>query len=262
MPKHLDNLVDLLDLEEIDRDLYRGLNDTTATKRTTLFGGQVAAQCLRAAGATVPDDRYPHSLHGYFLRPGMVDRPVILQVDRDRDGRSFSARHVVAIQAGEEIFTLTASFKVDETSPVIEPPQPQVTEPEALAPNPHPYHSMFDLRTLPGSSGAEVWAKALAPLPDDRLVQACALTYLSDTTSGFADVRGDLLPHGGPSIDHAMWFHDPIRVDDWILVRKHPVVAGGGRGLYTGLMHSRDGRLGAVVNQEMLLRAPAPTPAP
>src|SRR5438093_3433812 len=107
-------MVAMLDLEEIDRDLYRGANESTASQRHRLFGGQVAAQALRAAGLTVPDGRAPHSAHGYFLRPGRPERPVVFRVDRDRDGRSFSARHVVAVQGGEVILTLIASFHEEE----------------------------------------------------------------------------------------------------------------------------------------------------
>jgi acyl-CoA thioesterase-2 len=258
VPDFVDNLVDLLDLEELDVDLYRGRNDVTANMRGTLFGGQVAAQALRAAASTVPEGRHPHSMHGYFLRPGLRDRPVIFHVERDRDGRTFSARHLVAAQHGEAIFTLTASFKVAEESGTYVPSLPDVPVPENIEPAPRQWHPGFEVRNLPGSNGAQMWARYDQPLPDDRLLHTCALTYLSDMSSGFSDVQVPGLAPGGPSISHSLWFHDHIRVDEWVLMRKHPVLAGDARGLYQGHLHSSDGRLGAVVSQEMLLRLPFP----
>src|SRR5579872_3189544 len=128
-----EDLAELFDLERLDADLFRGINERSAVERPALFGGQVAAQALRAAALTVPDGRVPHSLHGYFLRPGRGQMPVILRVDRDRDGRSFSARHVSAIQEGQVIFSALASFQVPESGPEFEPPWPKgAVDPDEL----------------------------------------------------------------------------------------------------------------------------------
>jgi len=255
-----DNLGQILDIERLDRDLFRGIHATNAAERASLFGGQVAAQALMAAGLTVDGDRHPHSLHGYFLRRGRPDRPVLLYVDRDRDGRSFSARHVSAVQEGEVIFSMLASFHVDEPggtydaapselSPLDDTVQSHSFLLEIRAPSP----LMTDdgRPTFPDC----LWIRAADPLPDDRLSQAAALTYVSDLGSGFGQVRQADLPVGGPSIDHAVWFQTPIRVDEWVHLRIWPVKAGGGRGLYLGALRDREGRLGASLTQEMLLRA-------
>ena len=190
----------LLDLEVLDRDLFRGENEEGAGARLSLYGGQVAAQALRAAGATVPPDRLPHSLHGYFLRPGRVDRPVILHVDRDRDGGSFSARHVRAVQDGEVIFSMVASFHAHEDErDVRRGADAWRTDPSTLR-----GASVAVPRRGPGESRRRVSATARfatpircgcarpTPLPDDPLVHACAVAYVSDLGSGFGqvDVRG------------------------------------------------------------------------
>ena len=255
-----DNLAQVLDIERLDRDLFRGIHATNAADRASLFGGQVAAQALMAAGLTVADDRHPHSLHGYFLRRGRPDRPVLLQVDRDRDGRSFSARHVSAVQEGEVIFSMLASFHVDEPGGTYD------AAPSELSPLDDTVQShsfLLDVRApspLMTDDGRPtfpdcLWIRAANPLPDDRLSQAAALTYVSDLGSGFGQVRQADLPVGGPSIDHAVWFQTPIRVDEWVHLRIWPVKAGGGRGLYLGAMRDQQGRLGASLTQEMLLRA-------
>ncbi|HEY3809829.1 MAG TPA: acyl-CoA thioesterase domain-containing protein [Acidimicrobiales bacterium] len=263
------DMLDLLDIEEVDTNLYLGYNEKSADGWPALFGGQVAAQALRAAAFTVPEGRWPHSLHGYFLRPGRADSPVLLQVARDRDGGSFSARHVVAQQRGEVIFSMSASFHEDregpefaagrETSPASPSSPEEVPE--------HAFTSRFDhtlrIRPLPPVRPfgpdefpvpARMWSRVKGSLPDDRIMHACALTYLSDVGSGFADGTVVDAPRGGPTIDHAIWFHDPIRVDDWVLLDSRPLKARGGRGLYTGSIHDRDGKLGALLNQEVLFR--------
>ncbi|MDQ1380267.1 MAG: acyl-CoA thioesterase, partial [Actinomycetota bacterium] len=189
-------LTALLDLEVLDRDLFRGENEPGAGARMSLYGGQVAAQALRAAGATVPDDRLPHSLHGYFLRPGRVDRPVILHVDRDRDGGSFSARHVRAVQDGEVIFSMVASFHAREESATFDAvPTRGGPDPSALPPRPSPF--LVEVREVtPTRIGNgqvrhsdSLWVRASAPLPADPLVHACALAYVSDLGSGFGQVE-------------------------------------------------------------------------
>jgi acyl-CoA thioesterase-2 len=264
------DLVELFDLERIDADLFRGLNERTAAERPALFGGQVAAQCLRAAALTVPEGRLPHSLHGYFLRPGRTEMPVILKVDRDRDGRSFSARHVSAVQEGQVIFSGLASFQVPEAGPEFEASLPEnPLDPDELDHHPprFPFGRALEVRPFPPARPyepdefpvpARMWARSRTPLPDDPIVHACVLTYLSDVGSGFADGDKPGLPRGGPSIDHAIWFHHPVKADDWMLLWMWPLKAGGSRGLYTGTVHDRSGRLLAVVNQELLFRRTRP----
>lgn len=259
------DLATLLDLEELDRDLFRGRNGNHGEPRYSLFGGQVAAQALRAASRTIDPGRMPHSLHGYFLRRGQPDHPVIFSVDRDRDGGSFSARHVRAIQHGEVIFSMLASFKVPEEAPTFESPAPrQVPPPEELEPS--GWDALVETRDVMSREfhGHTVtdclWCRVTTPLPDDSVVHACALTYLSDYGGGFIHLDVEGLPPGGPSIDHVLWFHEPARVDDWILVDLRPERASDARGTYLGTLRRRDGTLAAVVGQECLLRFPRPSP--
>jgi acyl-CoA thioesterase II len=255
------DLAALLDLESLDRDLFRGVNERGARQRPSLYGGQVAAQALRAAGATVPEDRMPHSLHGYFLRPGRTDRPVLFHVDRDRDGGSFSARHVRAVQDGEVIFSMLASFHEREDAPTFDGVATQAgVPPEGLPARPSPL--LTEVREITPTRIANgqvrhsdrLWVRALDDLGNDPLVHACALTYISDLGSGFGQVEVEGLAAGGPSIDHSVWFHEPIAADEWMLLELWPMKAGSARGLYGGSLRSADGRLGAVVMQEMLLR--------
>jgi acyl-CoA thioesterase-2 len=256
-----DDLARVLDIERLDRDLFRGIHGRNAELRASLFGGQIAAQALMAAGLTVEPDRYPHSLHGYFLRPGRPDRAVLLDVDRDRDGGSFSARHVAAVQEGEVIFSMLASFHVDEPGATYDAVPAELSSMDAMVEN---QNFLLDIRAPQPLWNREgrvsfpdaLWLRAAHPLPDDRLAQAAALTYVSDLGSGFGQVRQPGLPIGGPSIDHAVWFHTPIRVDEWVQLRVWPVKAGGSRGVYQGAIRDGAGRLGATLAQEMLLRAP------
>lgn len=260
----LPSMREMLDLEEIDTDLYRGVSEWVSPDHPRLYGGQVAAQALMAAGRTVSSDRHPHSMHGYFLRQGRRDQSVIFKVERDRDGRSFSARRVSAMQGGKVIFDLTASFHVDEEGKEFRvglaadtpPPEPDVLE-----------HSPFEMRLAevlnvpPGRIGIDnwsvsptMWTRIREPLGDDRLVNACALVFLSDIGSGFSHPDAAALPAGGPSLDHAVWFQGRARADDWILLKMWPLMAGNARGLYLGSMHQSDGTLLAMLTQESLLR--------
>ncbi|MCU1398321.1 MAG: acyl-CoA thioesterase [Acidimicrobiales bacterium] len=257
-------MTELLDLEQLDRDLYRGVNDVKVNGEPALYGGQVAAQALKAAGLTVATDRAPHSLHGYFLRPGLPAQPVIFAVERDRDGRSFSARRVRAMQNGAVIFEMTASFHIDEAGGTYEMPiRDGLIDPESCVPEPHSANfPRADARVVPPTQvddagnhySSTVWLRAVDPLGDDRLTHCCALTYLSDIGSGFMTLDRTDLPRGGPSLDHSMWFHGAIRADAWTLLHMWPLMAGGARGLYAGSMHQQDGQLGAMVTQEILLR--------
>jgi acyl-CoA thioesterase-2 len=254
-------MTQVLDLEAIDRDLFRAVNTAGAELRPTLYGGQVAAQALWAAALTVGDDRFPHSLHGYFLRPGRFDLPVILHVDRDRDGRSFSARHVTAVQDGEVIFSMIASFHCDEPGGTLDRlPHEPVPAPEGGGRSDWAQLleivevTKTDWRNPRTRHTDKFWVRLAHPLPDDRVLQACALAYVSDLGSGFGQIEELEIPAGGPSIDHTLWFQEPIRVDDWVLLEMFPDKAGGSRGVYHGTVRDRDGRLGALLAQEMLLR--------
>ena len=258
----------LLDLEHLDRDLFRGQNEPGARDRFSLYGGQVAAQSLRAAGATVPEGRLPHSLHGYFLRRGRTDLPVIFHVDRDRDGGSFSARHVRAVQDGEVIFSMLASFHEREEAATFDAIATRAGAPaESLPRRTSPL--LIDVREVTPTRIADgqvrhsdlLWVRAASRLSDDPLTHACALAYVSDLGSGFGQVDVPGLPAGGPSIDHSLWFHEPIRADEWMLLELWPMKAGGARGVYGGSLRSDDGRLGVVVAQEMLLRPRVMDPA-
>jgi acyl-CoA thioesterase II len=254
-------LSSLLDLEVLDRDLFRGSVESGDKDRRSLFGGQVAGQALRAAAMTVPPDRVPHSLHGYFLRPGRIDRPVILHVDRDRDGGSFSARHVRAVQEGEVIFSMLASFHAPEAGvPYDAVPTRGGDDPETLTGRPTPL--LVEVREVTPTRIGDgqirhsdrLWVRAVERLPDDPLVHACAVAYVSDLGSGFGQVEVADLPAGGPSIDHSVWFHAGIRADEWMLLELWPLKADSARGVYHGSLRSEAGVLGAVFAQEMLLR--------
>ena len=258
-------LLDLLELEEIDRDIYRA--DLVYPDQHALYGGQVAAQALMAAGRTVPAERTPHSLHSYFLRPGDANRPTVFRVERDRDGRSFSARRVVALQDGKVLFNLSCSFAVPEDGPDQQvDPVPVAEPPEGLPVSALPRLLSMESR-LPSQPGAfespwpvRFWARATLALPDDALVHACALTYLSDIHTGVAALPGSE-DRTATSIDHAVWFHRPVRLDDWVLMDLVPHSTAHGRGLYSGTVHDRAGVLAATLSQEVLyrLRRPAQT---
>jgi len=273
----MDNrILGVLDLERLDRDLYRAQSHWSKP-RPNLYGGQVAAQALRAATLTVPEGRQPHSLHGYFLRRGSTDKPIILQVFRDRDGGSFSARRVVVVQEGEVLFTVSAGFHATEASGEyqIDPPV-GVPDPDGLPPAAtHDWAEgdpVVDMRPVRHhSSGAatgeafvpysRTWVRAGVDLPDDPALHACILTYVSDYGTGFAGTEVDGLSKGGPSLDHAVWFHQPVRLDDWVLIDLWPLRASSARGTYMGTIHDREGRLGCVLSQEALLR-PHEQPGP
>ncbi|MCW2884057.1 MAG: acyl-CoA thioesterase [Streptosporangiaceae bacterium] len=252
-------VLDLLTLEELDRDLYRAT--TVLDEPFPLYGGQVAAQALMAAGRTVPPDRVPHSLHGYYLRGGDAGRPTILRVDRDRDGRSFSARRVVAVQGGEVIFNMSASFHAP--APGLDrqaEPAPRTTPPEDLGEIEMPRLLSMESRVTPQPyAGVEwptrFWSRCMADLPDDDLVHACVLTYLSDISSGLVAMHEDTA-RSGSSLDHAVWFHRRARLDEWVLMDLVPHTVAAGRGWYTGTVHDAGGALVASLTQEALFRSP------
>jgi len=214
-----------------------------------------------------------HSLHGYFLRPGRFDHHVILRVARDRDGRSFSARHVVAIQQGEVIFSMSASFHTPRPGDAYELPRPPVPEipPEPVVKGMQSrFDDRVDIRPVAPLVAyrpdqvpvpARMWVKTRESLPDDPMTRACVLAYISDIGSGFGDGQAGADMRGGPSVDHAMWFQDDIPADDWVYLDTWPVKAGGSRGLYSGSIHGIAGGFGAMLTQEILFR-PAPAAGP
>ncbi|MHA6627255.1 acyl-CoA thioesterase [Pseudonocardia sichuanensis] len=258
------SLVALLDLEPLERDLFRA--GTVFDDPFPLYSGQVAAQALLAAGRTVPAGRVPHSMHGYFLRSGDARRPTLFRVERDRDGRSFSARRVVAVQAAEVVFSLSASFHDPEEGldQQVEP-APDVPAPEELPPLEMPrlfsFEALLPPQPHPRSWPTRFWARCTEPLPPaengGELLHAAVLTYLSDIMTGLSPLAG-----GGfrptTSLDHAVWFHRTARLDDWVLVDLAGHTTGGGRGWYTGSLTSRDGVLRASIAQESLFRRQRP----
>lgn len=264
----------ILDLELIDTNLYRGAS--LRTQHLRAFGGQVAAQALMAAGRSVVTDRPVHSLHAYFLRPGDSTRPIVYQVDDIRDGRSFTSRRVVATQGGVPIFHLTASFQAHEDGydhQMAMPPAPDPDDVPADAGGPWggpseflTHYPFIDVRHVPLDLSVpegepvrrRVWFRATEPLPeDDALVHACVATYASDLTL----LGTALLPRRVPpadvqlaSLDHAMWFHRPVRADDWLLYGALSPSATNGRGLAIGEIWDARGRLVCTVVQEGLMR--------
>ncbi len=251
-------LLDLLTLERVEVNLF--LTTVVHDDPRGLYGGQVAAQALRAAAATVEPDRHPHSLHGYFLSRGDASRRVLLTVNRDRDGGSYSNRRVIAVQNGTVIFNMTASFHRTEEGPDYQAhAAPAVAPPDGL-PSLDTRSSMhgIDIRVPEQPRAGQewpsrVWLRTRDSLADDTL-HACALTYVSDMFTGLTVVPG--LTRVGPptSIDHAVWFYRRVPLDDWVLMDKQPESIAGGRGTYTGRIFGRDGTLAAGIAQESVYR--------
>ncbi|MEZ7003481.1 acyl-CoA thioesterase [Streptomyces sp. AD55] len=290
MSEALHALLDLLDLERIEEDLFRGRSRAAVIPR--VFGGQVAAQALVAAGRTVPEDRHAHSLHAYFLRPGDPEAPIVYDVDRIRDGRSFTTRRVVAVQHGKPVFGLSASFQTPEEGLDHQASMPGAPDPatlptfeERLREYPHldpgvaariaEARAAVDLRYVdappfgdygtPREPRSQVWFRTNGKLEgalDRHLLHVVLATYVSDMTL----LDSVLLAHGrggwavgdvvGASLDHAMWFHRPFRADEWLLYDQESPSASGGRGLGQARIHTRDGRLAVSVVQEGVVRVP------
>jgi acyl-CoA thioesterase-2 len=278
----LADLIAHLDLERLEENLFRGPSRDIGTAQ--VFGGQVLGQALKAAQFTV-DQRNVHSLHAYFLRRGDFDAPIVYEVDRSRDGQSFSARRVVAIQHGHPIFTLSASFQSPEQGLEFQPPLPDVPPPEQLSSVreyetrnlerlPEKVHRLlklsapFDLRPVELGTQHQVedvascrqfWLRTVDRLPDDRGLHQSILAYVSD----YGLLTTTLQPHRihftdmnlqMASIDHAMWFHRPFRVDEWLLCEYEAISTSNARGLARGAIYQRDGRLVATTIQEGLVR--------
>jgi acyl-CoA thioesterase II len=281
----LDDLISLLDLEPIEVNIFRGLSPDE--KRQRVFGGLVAGQALVAAGRTVNEQGVPqravHSLQAYFLRPGDPAVPILYEVDRLRDGRSFTTRRVVAIQHGRAIFNLSASFQVHEEGVDHQESMPEVPGPETLPtfgerfaplaeqlgdwysrPRPIDTRHVTEPTRLTGSNDVlephqQVWMRGDGRLPDDPMLHACVVAYASDMTLLDTTTRSHGLafePTSMASLDHAMWFHRPFRADEWLLYDQYSPSASGGRGLATGHIFSLDGRLAVSVVQEGLIRLP------
>ena len=289
MTKRLDELCDLLDLEEIDLNIFRGQNERGQLHR--LFGGQVLAQALVAAGRTV-EDVMPHSLHGYFLRPGDPKLPVLYTVDRIRDGRSFTTRRVVGIQHGRAIFNMAASFHTPEAGYEHQVPMPPAPDPESLPTwmeqlrahadrvpdlkmrekrgEPPIDFRFVNLPTYLGGDPGEdpnlIWLRAHGTVDaEDPLLHQCLLTYATDMSLIDTIVRHHAKRDRAAtiamaaSLDHAVWFHRPIRADQWILYAQDSPSASAGRGFARGSLFTQDGTLIASVAQEGLIRAPRAT---
>ncbi len=283
MTEVLRQLVEMLSLERIEENLFRGQSQDLGWGQ--VFGGQVLGQALSAAAKTVPDDRGVHSFHGYFMLSGSVDRPIVYTVNRIHDGRSFTTRRVVAVQNGREIFTMAASFQLSEGGFDHQDPMPSVRGPEELPsqvelarrtaeriPSPlrerftaespieiRPIERMDPLDPAPMPPRAAAWIRAYGTLPDDPAVHRYMLAYASD----FNFLGASLYPHGVSwltpgmqiaTLDHAMWFHRPFRMDDWLLQVVDSPSASSGRGLVRAQFFTRDGRLVASAAQEGVIR--------
>jgi acyl-CoA thioesterase-2 len=282
MDQRLADLLQLLELEQLELNLFRGESRDIGSPQ--VFGGQVLGQALSAAAATV-EGRMAHSLHAYFLRRGDCNAPIVYEVDRSLDGRHFSNRRVVAIQHGQQIFNMTASFQVAESGFDHQIPMPQVPAPEALPDSAGPPPEVltrlpervrrffeqprpFEFRTVQpidylrprrSAPAREIWFRTVGAVGDDEMLHRRLLAYVSD----FFLLDTATLPHGTSilsgavvmaSIDHAMWFHRPLRVDDWLLYAMDSPSASGARGFARASVFARDGRLVASTAQEGLVR--------
>src|SRR5215472_8079212 len=251
-------LPEVLTLERIEDDMFRSV--VVSQEPAGLFGGQVAAQALRAAAQTVPEGRSAHSLHGYFLSRGDASRRVLLTVNRDRDGGSYSNRRVIAVQNGKVIFNMAASFHVTEEGsdyqahPMPDVPQPEDLPDDARMSRMHGVEIRLPPQPQPGQQWpSRMWIRSRDKLGDDT-VQACALAYVSDMFTGLAAAPGITISGPLTSIDHSVWFFRKAAVDDWVLMDLQPESTSGGRGMYTGRIFSRDGVLAAGIAQETLFR--------
>lgn len=279
----LNELLDLLKLEKIEENVFRGKSQDLGFG--SIFGGQVLGQALSAASQTVLEERSAHSLHGYFLRPGDPARPIVYEVDCIRDGKSFTTRRVVAIQKGRAIFSMSASFQVDEAGFTHQMEMPDIPGPDGLLSEQEMARRVQDkipekirnriLCTKPieirpvnpinpfapkkEKPARHVWFKTIDPMPDDLSVHKYMLAYASD----FGLVSTSLYPHAHTfwepemqvaSLDHAMWFHRDFRMDDWLLYTTQSPSASKARGLNHGHIFTRDGNLIASISQEGLIR--------
>jgi acyl-CoA thioesterase-2 len=286
-PSLVADLVDLLDVEEIDTDLFRGRRSTGLVGR--VFGGQVIAQALQAAQRSTEEPKVAHSLHAYFMRAGSEDHPIVYRVVRDFDGKSFATRRVIAMQRGIPILNMAASFQAPEQGFHHQDAMPEVPDPETLEseatirardsvnlPEPQRSHVTrprpIEIRPAyprkwfeptPTAPLQHSWFRAVSPLSDDPAMHRAILAYASD----MALMGTSMLPHGvnwttkgmqTASLDHALWIHEPFRADEWLLYATDSPWAGGGRGMNRGTIFTQDGRLVATVAQEGLIRLRQP----
>lgn len=284
------HLLELLDLEPIEHNIYRGYNRDIGSGR--VFGGQVMAQALVAAQRTVEEGRVAHSLHGYFILPGDLASPIVYFVDRLRDGRSFTTRRVTAIQHGQAVFNMAASFHRPERGIEHQAPMPDVPSPDGLpseldlirAGADRIPASLRDVLTqdrpiefrpididpfdaTPRDPVRQLWVRALGAMPDDPLAHQAVLAYASD----YGLLAAAIQPHGvtirdptlqAATLDHALWFHREFRIDDWLLYTMDSPAAAGARGFARGTVFTRTGQLVASVAQEGLLRLRDPARDP
>ncbi len=284
MAPELEDLLNLLDLEQIEVNIFRGVSPNEGWQR--VYGGQVLGQALVAASRTVEDEsRSAHSLHGYFLRPGDTTIPILYEVDRIRDGKSFTTRRVIATQKGRAIFSMSVSFQVHESGLEHQFPMPDLPGPEecpsqaelaeryaddmpeemrAHAKRPRPIEMRFvepinEFKPEKMPPFQHSWIKTIDAMPDDVRLNQCLLAYASDMTLIDTATR----PHGigwgeenfqVASLDHAMWFHRPFKTDDWLLYAQDSPFSGGARGLSRGAFYDQKGALVASVAQEGLIR--------
>ena len=276
-------LLSILDLEQIEHNLYRGTSPQVGWQR--VFGGLVISQALVAATRTVEPSRHVHSLHGYFLRPGDPSVPIVYKVDPIRDGRSFTTRRVVGVQHGEAIFSLSCSYQHDEEGWTHQARMPDVPRPEHLSNDAELKQRFMDLMPktvrdywererpielrpvdltryvsrMPQEPRQFVWIKAAGPLPEDRSIHEAVLAYASDMTlldTTLVAMGKSVFDHDvqAASLDHALWFHQLFKADDWLLYAQESPFTGGARGFARGQIWSQDGRLIASVAQEGLVR--------
>jgi acyl-CoA thioesterase II len=280
----LRDIIDLLDVERIEENLYRGRN---AAESEHVFGGQVLAQAIAAAYRTIGEQRQLHSIHAYFLRPGDWNAPILYEVDRIRDGKSFTTRRIAAIQHGRAIFSMSSSWQRDEPGLEHSVPMPDVPSPESLRSDKEAYAQIAKTRPevqrfayrfdaidsrqveniLMGNTRQmhppykHTWLKTRDPLPDNPEVHLCMLAYMSDLDF----MSTSMLPHGrspgggdrnfqGASLDHALWFHRSFRADEWLLFAKSSPSASGARGFVRGQFFNARGELVATAAQECLIR--------
>jgi acyl-CoA thioesterase-2 len=282
MPDAVAELIGILDLEELEVNIFRGRSPDENRQR--VFGGQVAGQALIAAGRTVARGAV-HSLHAYFLRPGDPTKPILYEVDRIRDGHTFATRRVVAIQHGKAIFNLAASFQPDEPGPEHQIDPPSAPDPDTLPGTEERIARLGDdlprealewltrdrpIEVRPVVAGNPfkptrrpprqlVWIRASGRLPDDPLLHQCVVVYASDLTLLDTATLPHAIAWNDPgymmaSLDHAMWFHGPFRADEWLLYAQESPAAHGARGFAMGHLFTRDGRLVVSVAQEGLIR--------
>ena len=281
----VESLLSVLSLASSDarttEDIFTGISHPMPYGR--VYGGQVLAQTVVAASRTIGDDRPIHSMHGYFLRPGDSTKGITFSVDRLRDGRSFSARRTQAYQEGVPIFSMIASFQTDDgglehVTPAPAVPGPdEIADPDSTGVHPmslrrfgdlpvevkHVEGSLYDAGSVDPQPHQAVWLRTRRGMPDDPLLHRAALAYLSDMTIQESILRAHGLTWmtqglSVASLDHAMWWHRPVRVDDWLLYVQESPTSRGGRGLATGRIYTRDGALVASVAQEVMVRVPKP----